>query len=259
MRGVRELMPRAAVFLALVLVAAGCEASGTTSPTPEVTPESTTAITPNPTPDTNGALPLPGPGEGVPAGRYVLTQATGSGWIRATLDLPTARWDSWGRGVLTGTWEAWVPGAANPGVTLGFVLLRNVYADPCRNHHRTGFLDAAVVDTADSLATALSEMPGYVASAPADVTVAGFPAKYVRMTIDPAIDFAECDDGYFSTGWRALPDEFSVNAYHPSQIEEYWVVDLNGTPLTIMATTFAGTTEEDADELGQVFNSIQLE
>ncbi len=252
---------RGAVLFALIIVAAACTPSGSMPASSGAIPSpsgSAVAAPAEATPDANGALPLPGPGEGVPAGRYVIASATGSDWIRATFDLPTARWDSWGRGVLTGTWEAWVPGAASPGVTLGFILVWRLYADPCRNHHDAGMLDESAVATMDSLATALSTMPGYVASAPAEVMVAGLPARYVRMTIDPAVHFAACDDGHFSTGWLA-PDEFSLAALHPSQIEEYWIVDVNGTPLTIMATTFEGTTEEDTAELGQVFDSIQLE
>ena len=260
-------MLRCQLFASCVLVFAaggliGCSAGASLAPlAPSPTglmPESPSAsrslspiVTATPAATGSVAHPVPDAGLAMEPGAYFLDL----GSARVTFSIPDDQWAWAGHGVLTGGWQAWTPGAINPGVGLSFLSVKDVYADPCLNE--SGFLAPALGPTVGDLTRALTELPGYNASAPTDVMIDEHAARYVRMTINPEIDFSQCDDNYFMAGWM-LADGYSEANLSPDQISEYWIVDVNGTRCVLYESSFGGTTPDERASLQRMFDSIQL-
>ena len=74
-------------------------------------------------------------------------------------------------------------GAANGSAWgVGFTVVTDVRVDPC--DRTAGNMDAAVTESADSLADAFSAWPGFPATGVEDVTISGFSGKRVEITHD---------------------------------------------------------------------------
>jgi hypothetical protein len=158
-------------------------------------------------------------------------------------------------------WEAWRYGVTAPvgveppaGAGLGIWIVDEVYADPC-NWDR-GPVKPAVGAEVDDLAAALAERPNVRASRSQDVTFEGQEGLHLKLQAPPNIRFKECSNSMYRS-WTALP---SGARYHqgPGQIDELWILDVNGTRVVIEAAYFPGTTPEDRRGLMRVVESIRF-
>lgn len=109
---------------------------------------------------------------------------------------------------------------------------------------------------AADIAAAVAAVPGTdVVSGPSDITVDGFPAKYVEFVVR---DDVGCDPGFFFV----YPDEWGGALWPetvPGDTIRVWIVDLGSTRLFI-----EGATHDDAgpglvDEVHHIVDSIQFE
>jgi hypothetical protein len=124
-------------------------------------------------------------------------------------------------------------------------------AAPCGD-----LLGSSVGPTASDLATAVAAAPGTeLVEGPSDVTVGGYPAKHVVLTVR---EDRGCDPGFFYT-WRSKclgPCWMETNV---DDTIEVWVVDVVGQRLFIEAET---TTQADSgleQEIQQIVRSIRFE
>lgn len=203
-------------------------------------PSPTPSLDPTPTP---AALPEAGP---MAIGRHSLILAG----VPFSIDIRTNGWVSNGQfGIDKGEPDA--PGSA------GFIFWThtaadNVYADPCTQTP----LSPPPTRTSADLAAAVAAVPGTeLVTGPTEVTVGGFPAHHVAITI-PA------------TGCR--PDEFhlwydedtpgdSRFATRVTSTIYTWIIDVNGTLVWIDGETYANSEPESAQEIQQIIDSIQFE
>jgi hypothetical protein len=120
------------------------------------------------------------------------------------------------------------------------------------------------VGTPTSALAALS--PFDLTEPPSDVTIDGFSGKHLELTVpdlafersDHGNSFTDCTDGEL---WSYIgkPLSFANHAYsHPGQVEEIWLLDVDGTRLMIVAGTSPGSSEGDIAELRSILDSIDI-
>jgi hypothetical protein len=121
-------------------------------------------------------------------------------------------------------------------IAVGNWIIANVYEDPCQ--WQGSLLDPPVGPTVDDLAAALVAQKGRDAVAPTDVTLGGFPAKRIELSIPADLDRATCDEGVIRT-WvapgedTALDNETENLGMHPGQLNVVYIVDVDGDRLVI--------------------------
>jgi hypothetical protein len=126
----------------------------------------------------------------------------------------------------------------------------SVYLDPCQ--WQGGVVDPPVGPTVDDLATALDNQAQRGESTPVDVTIDGYSGKMIELTVPAAIDFADCDAGEF----RSWEGRFHQG---PGQVDQLYILDVDGQRLVIDSTFLPGTSEADRAERAAIFESIQID
>jgi hypothetical protein len=136
---------------------------------------------------------------------------------------------------------------------VGSSVVANIYSEPCQST----LLDPPLGPTVDDLATAFADVWGANATTPTEVTLDGFVGKQMVLTVPADVDFADCVTGHYMA-WRDTGH--GDRSYQgPGQIQESWIVDVEGERLLIEASYFPEITPEDRAELQQVIDSIQIE
>lgn len=162
-------------------------------------------------------------------------------------------------------WISWF-GAGNPeqGIGLSIINVRNVVADGC-THHAAAY--PPVGPTVDDMAAALAALkPFELITPPTAVTAWGFSGKYLEIAV-PDIAFEVRDDGNIFPdcannelwSWIGPPLSFAYHGYsEPGQVEEIWLLDVDGQRLMIVAGTSPGSSEGDIAELRAILDSIDI-
>lgn len=169
-------------------------------------------------------------------------------------------------------WMSWL-GAFKPGlptdppnsvVGIGILNVTNVVQNGCTGHVAA---DPPVGPTVDDMATALAELSPFVLTEPpSEVTIDGFGGKHLELTVpdltlggpvdDPA--FTDCTDGEL---WSYIGPPLGSAYYgysHPGQVEEFWLLNVDGTRLMIAAVTSPGSSKGDIAELRSILDSIDI-
>src|SRR5918992_1111073 len=98
------------------------------------------------------------------------------------------------------------------------------------------------------LAQALVDVPLRNAAEPSDVTLDGYSGKYLEWSVPADIDFEDCDEGFFeswtATGWAS--DRYQQA---PGQVDQLWILDINGSRLVIDAFSMPYATAEEGAEI----------
>ncbi len=180
--------------------------------------------------------------------------------IQVFYTIPAEGWMSW--------FGAFKPGLPtdppNSVVGLSILNVTNVVQDGC-----TGHVAAVppVGPTVDDMATALTALEPFDLTNPAsDVTIDGFSGTYLELTVPP-LAFEELDDGNKFTdctdgelwSWIGAPLSFAYHGYsHPGQVEEIWLLDVDGQRLMIVAGTSPGSSNAHIAELRAILDSIDI-
>ena len=129
---------------------------------------------------------------------------------------------------------------------LSFWIVTDLFAHPCQ--FSEGTLDPRPGPSVDDLANALVEQPGIDAEPPSDIVVDGFAGKYVEYTT-PATG---CPDGF---GPWETPNG---TVLFPSSDARYWVLDVDGTRLVILAYLWEEATSQGRAELQAIIDSVEI-
>jgi hypothetical protein len=232
------------VAMVIGLLASAC---APTAPAPTSSPVSTAAATP--TLDTT------------PTVTTLAAQVWGSGHYPGyTVVAPGWSLDS-GRSVLK------YPVTGEPGPVLGISVwdVGQVYRDPC-HWHGQGFDPGPSVA---NLVAALVAQKMRNATRPTDVTLAGYAGTYLEWSVPAGMksstwtDFDACDlaaDGVHRDFANWLSNDGQAESYEqvPGQVDQLWVIDVNGQRLVVDATYSPDTTQTDRAELEQVVNSLRF-
>jgi hypothetical protein len=142
-------------------------------------------------------------------------------------------------------------------MSLPFLLGRSVAVvrDPCAWESTRPDDPAASLD---ELVAALSTQASRDATPPVDVTVGGHPGKMLTLHVPEDAEFTDCDGGEFRTLVEVQTDDARFHQ-GPGQIDEVWVVDVDGTLIFIDAGYFADTPAEDVEEMRAIVESATFE
>jgi len=250
----------ATVVLAFAI--AGCatgqpvESGAAASQSQASPPPSSPPSTPTPTAAASAGVPeFPGYSDDVAPGTY-LWRAGGATPADITFTIPSG-WIS----------RFSVPHKDRDGpaeMAFGNWIIANVYADPCQ--WQGSALDPAVGPTVDDLAAALVAQKGRAALPPTDVTLGGYPAKRVELSVPADLDPATCDLGVMRT-WNApgdrvdtwYPEEPEARGLRSGQLNVVYILDVNGSRLIIDTWHMPGTSAADLAELEAVLASMRIE
>jgi len=141
---------------------------------------------------------------------------------------------------------------------VGFWLVDRVPVDPCS--WKGEWLDPGT--SVDGLADALSGQPG--ASAPVDVTLAGNPARMMRLDAPTAgVGFKHCD---VTTVHKRSYEHVYVRWWmgdswfgqKPDQIDRIWILDVRGERLVIAASWLPSTPQGSRSQIDSIVESISI-
>jgi hypothetical protein len=149
-------------------------------------------------------------------------------------------------------------------VQVNILNVTNLVTDGCENHVA---LDPPVGPTVDGLATALTELaPFEVVEAPTDVTFDGYAGRHLILTTPDLpvevnggnLRFTECMSGEVKS-WIGRPLSYAYYGYSPGQIEEFWILDVDGNRLMISAAQYPDSPPGDVAEMQALLDSIDIE
>jgi hypothetical protein len=229
-----------AAAIGIVAVVAVIRASDVgTGTRPGGEPNETTGI------PTGGIPPLPS--GSVEAGRYVFNSYDPGldASHRITIDIPEGY-----RGV--DGLAALKSGFSQTGVAT--MAIRDVYADACQWEGTR--LDRSEISSADDLAAALASQKGLRVSTPTDVTVDGFAGTYMERRVPARTVISDCDGAQFRV---YLVPEWGSRYLEPGQLQQLWILDIDGVPLVIDASIQTGTSGEVRAELRQMVESVRID
>jgi hypothetical protein len=221
----------------------------TTAPSPTAVPTATPVPSAAATPEPTAPEPTYGP---LAEGPYVLVHEQLLD-VRMTVTIPAPDW----HGLPTFTFLE-KHGMAGPPRGAGLTVWGGnafVYGDPCA-WESTRPDDP--VASLDELVAALSAQASRDATAPVDVTVGGYPGKMLTLRVPDDADFTDCDRGEFRTLIEVETGDARIHQ-GPGQIDEVWIVDVDGTLIYIDAGYFADTPAEDVEEMRAMVESATFQ
>lgn len=130
-----------------------------------------------------------------------------------------------------------------------------VYGDPCRWQSTTPETPATTVD---EIAAALAAQASRDASEPVDVTVGGYAGKAITLSVPVDANFDECEGLEFASFGT---DHDDLARYHqgPGQVDELWILDVDGAIVIIDTMYRQDTPAEVIDELRSIAESATFE
>ncbi|HEY3428729.1 MAG TPA: hypothetical protein VGK83_08695, partial [Acidimicrobiia bacterium] len=233
--------------LTVVLASCGQAAESPPAPQPRVTSTiASTTASPNPTSEAGSAttiqniLDLP---HFVPLEAntyYIDPDNNPSTPLRVMYTISEEGWLQW-----IGTFKPEEADGEDRFVGVSIATVSNLMADACVDQRPA---DPPIGPTVDDLAAALAELPPFqVTKPPSDVTNYGYSGKHLELTVPDDIPFEiRFGDGYFTDCGRGelqswiVPGGFDYfYGYEgPGQVEEFTILDIDGSRLMIQATWF---------------------
>ena len=226
-----------------------------TSPGSGPTPAPSATLAPTPSPSL-----LPAAGALEPGTYDWIAYYTPVGGARFTVTVPEG-WATAEGGVFVyrncGAAAASMPPFTGSGeVLLAIWTVSHVYTDAC--HHDATLVDAGT--TIDELASLLVAQKGRVASAATDVTLGGFPAKRIELTVPADLDVTKCDGGIIRFWPDPGPDESGgLCCTAGGSTDVVYVVDVAGDRFAVVARHQASSSAEELAELQAIVDSIKIE
>jgi hypothetical protein len=237
----------AVVLLALVPILTGCSSGDTREPAaakPTNAPTSTATV--------QDVMELPDFAPLEPGTYFVDPDADPSTPLRVVYEVPAEGWSQW-----IGAFKEPDEGRVSVSVT----TVTNLVRHGCRNHSPA---DPPVGPGVRDLATALADLaPFRVTSPPTDVSVYGYRGKHLELTVPdlPVTHegFTGCVDNNLAS-WIARPTDGAFYGYPgPGYIEEFWILDVEGTRLMIAGGRAPHPPQKNLAELRAILDSIRIE
>jgi hypothetical protein len=240
--------------VALVVALAGCAPTPASTDTAASPP--TASREPSPTPTIQDIMELPNFSP-LELGTYFIdADQDPSTSLRVVYEVPAEGWSQW-------IGAAKFADDGHVGVSITTVT--NLVRHGCRDHSPA---DPPVGPSVDDLATALADLaPFRVTSPPNDVTIYGYRGKHLELIVpDLSVEgrgddlrFTGCVGGSLE-GWIGEPWFGAFYGYTgPGYTEEFWILDVEGTRLVIVAERSPGSPRKDLAELRAILDSIRIE
>jgi hypothetical protein len=137
------------------------------------------------------------------------------------------------------------------------MAIHGVYANPCQREGTR--LDRSAISSTDELVVALASQHGLRVSTPTDVTLDGFAGTYMERRVPSQTQISACDGGQFRVYHDGRGPSGGARYLVPGQLQQLWILDVDGAPLVIEASIQTGMSEEVQAELEQMVESIQID
>ena len=140
-----------------------------------------------------------------------------------------------------------------------------VYGDPCQ---WSTTVPETPATTPDAIYAAFAAQASTDATAPVDVTMGGFAGKTVTLTVPMSFDlpdatreekFADCDNAVFGFYGVEGGTEPERNAQGTGQIDELWILDVDGSIVILDATYGPAAPVELVEEMRTIAESATFE
>lgn len=235
------MFARVGSLVAVVLVA-GCGTDGPTS-------VATASQTP-----TSGSAPTSSTSPSDDSRTHVLSDAS-DGAIGVTVTLPVG-WSG-----EPGGWSMESgPEGFDPPVGAGIIAFVvdeefYVYGDPC-DWRRTEPKTPAT--TVGGIVRALANQVSRDPSAPEEITVGGYPGKKITLHVPDDSRFSDCDESTFAS-FGVAGEDMALQAQGPGEIDEIWIVDVDGRVALLEGGYYADTPPGVVDELHEILSSASFD
>ena len=225
---------------------------------------------PTPTPEPSVAEPTPTPSDwtGLPQGPFVMTGSDDP--VQVTVDIASSGW------VALREFDAVSKDddGLDPPETVGAALLAwawpagtgfNGYGDPC---HWSTTIPETPATTPDEIAAALAAQASRDATAPVDVVVGGYAGKAITLHVPMSYEvpgaareeeFADCDQSIFGSYGVEGDTEPSRNHPGPGQIDELWILDVDGAIVILDAMHGPAVPPDLVEEMRTLAESATFE
>jgi len=202
---------------------------------------------PTPMPTPIGVLDGQNP---LPAGRY---QVDPNLPAIVTIDVPEG-WAAAGNWVIAGPQGNDAPG----GMAIRFYEADNLFNNP--SSYAEGLQDPTIGPTVDDLVQAIVDQSEWISSTPTDITVGGYPAQLVSITIpdDAEFDTTETSDGAFYLFGDNVGGG-SIYGWAPGQTFDVYAVDVGSERIVIESYYYPGTADSDREALQAVVDTVLFE
>lgn len=262
-------MPRFALALggvAAIVVASVLALNyfGSSEPVPGVGGQASPSPSPSPAASPSPSGAEPSAWTGLPAGPFVITTADDP--VQITVDIASPGW------IAAPEFDAVIKDddGLDPPETVGSALLAwawpagtdfYVYGDPC-NWSTT--IPETPATTPDEIAAALAAQASRDATTPVDVTIGGYAGKTVTLHVPMSYEipgatrdeeFAACDGGQFGSYAAGGDTEPSRNHQGPGQVDEFWILDVDGAIVILDAMYGPAVPAELVDEMRAIAGS----
>ncbi len=137
-------------------------------------------------------------------------------------------------------------------------VVSHIFSDACQWEGDRNLVDVGT--TVDELVSALEDQEGRQASSPTDVTLGGFPAKRIELTVPADLDTATCTNGNLRYWPDPGPDmSGGLCCNPPGNTDVVYVVDIDGRRTVVVARHYPDSSMEDRAELQAVVDSIEID
>lgn len=256
--------------LALLVALAGCTpGTGTTAPRTLAPPAPSE---PSPTPAIQDIMELEPFAPLEPGTYFIDPDLDPSTPLRVVYEVPFEGWSMWIGAAKFAEEGTACSSSGCPGhpshVGVSITTVTNLVRHGCRDH---SWADPPVGPSVDDLARALADLaPFRVTSPPKDVTIYGYSGKHLELTVpDLPVEgegddrrFTGCGDGSLKS-WVAAIDTEPGDAYYgytgPGYTEEFWILDVEGTRLVVVAERSPGSPQQNLAEQRAILDSIRIE
>jgi hypothetical protein len=255
--------------LVVTVALAGCGQVEGSSTTPEPTVTSAIASTTAPPTSTSeigstttiqniGDLPNFAPLEAKTY--YIDSDDDASTPLRVMYTIPEEGWLMW-----IGTFKPEDAVGEGRYVGVSITTVSNIMVDACVDQRPA---DPPIGPTVDDLAAALAALPPFqVTKPPTDVTINGYSGKHLELTVPDDLPYEFRSGGGYWTdcgrgelrSWIGTKSFDYFYGYGPGQIEEFWILDVDGTRLMIQAMWFPESPPQDITEMRTILDSIRIE
>lgn len=220
----------------------GAPSIGGASPAPPSSPAASPSPAPSPDPDPTPP-PVAANGTAVPAGEYYMPITSTA---RAVVTVPD--------GMIGEGW-AITNGQEPPfGSSLSFWTVANITVDPCAAE----WLVPPVGESVDELVAALAERPDFVEGSIEPTTINGHQGRRLVLAVPDDLDFETCASGRY-IDWLNSSDGGLRWSQGPGQLEELFIVDVDGQRVVLDISSFPDTPTEDLARIRSIVDSIRFE
>jgi len=130
-----------------------------------------------------------------------------------------------------------------------------VPVDPCQSEST---MSTSPATTADEISSALAAQASRGASEPVDVSIGGYEGKSLIVHVPDDVVFADCEGETFLS-FATGDDPGARSQQGPGQIDEMWILDVEGSPVIISALYRPDSRAELVEEMRGIAQSATFQ